>query len=233
MRVAAMGGIAARHLARQDASTIGFIGAGEQAKMHLIAMKVVRPSLTHCRVASSTLAEEENFIAELAPLLPDMEFLATATNAREAMETADILVTATSAQAPLLKADWMKPGAFYSHIGGWEDEYAVAQQADKIVCDDWETVTHRTQTLSRMYNEGLISAHDIHADLHELVSGHKPGRESDTERIYFNAVGLAYIDVAIGLAMYRRAVSAHAGRSLDLQQCMIFEHSDIIDKARL
>ena len=41
---------------------------------------------------------------------------------------ADIIVTATSAQAPLLKADWFKPGAFYSHVGGWEDEYEVAQQ---------------------------------------------------------------------------------------------------------
>ena len=233
MRVAAMGGIAARHLARADAATIGFIGAGEQAKMHLIAMKVVRPSLSQCRIASSTLAEEEQFIAELSPLFPDMEFVATATNAREAMQPADILVTATSAQAPMLHADWVKPGAFYSHIGGWEDEYAVAEQADKIVCDDWETVTHRTQTLSRMYKEGLISAHNIHADLHELVSGHKPGRESDEERIYFNAVGLAYIDVAIGLAMYRRAVSAHAGRELDLQQSMIFEHPDIISQARL
>ena len=62
---------------------------------------------------------------------------------------------------------------------------------------------------------------------------HKPGREADAERIYFNAVGLAYIDVAIGLAMYRRAVSANAGRQLDLQQSMIFEHADIIHQARL
>ena len=54
------------------------------------------------------------------------------------MEGADILVTATSAQAPLLKAAWMKPGAFYSHIGGWEDEYAVARQCEKIVCDACE-----------------------------------------------------------------------------------------------
>ena len=127
----------------------------------------------------------------------------------------------------------MKPGAFYSHIGGWEDEYQVAQQCDKIVCDDWATVTHRTQTLSRMYAEGLISAADIHADLHELVSGHKPGREAADERIYFNAVGLAYIDVAIALAMYRRALTAGVGRELDLQQCMIFEHADIMQQARL
>ena len=133
----------------------------------------------------------------------------------------------------VVKKDWVKPGAFYSHIGGWEDEYAVALQSDKIVCDDWQTVCHRTQTLSRMYAEGLIAGHDMHADLHELVSGHKPGRESKEERIYFNAVGLAYIDVAIALAMYRRALAAGFGRELDLQQCMIFEHPDIMERARL
>ncbi len=125
--------------------------------MHLLSMKLVRPSLQECRVAAKTLDEEERFIAELSPLFPDMEFVAANTHGRAAMDGADILVTATSAQAPLLKAAWMKPGAFYSHIGGWEDEYAVAQQCDKIVCDDWDTVCHRTQTLSRMYGEGLIS----------------------------------------------------------------------------
>ena len=233
MRVAAMGGIAAKHLARKDSEVIGFIGAGEQAKMHLLSMKVVRPALKECRVAAKTVEEEQQFIAELSPLCPDMKFVAGKTHGRAAMDGADILVTATSAQAPLLKAAWMKPGAFYSHIGGWEDEYEVAEQCDKIVCDDWDTVTHRTQTLSRMYAEGLISGADIHADLHQLVSGHKSGRESEDERIYFNAVGLAYIDVAIGLAMYRRALTAGIGRELDLQQCMIFEHADIMQRVRL
>jgi ornithine cyclodeaminase/alanine dehydrogenase-like protein (mu-crystallin family) len=228
MRVAAMGGIAARHLAREDSEVIGFIGAGEQAKMHLLSMKAVRPGLKECRVSAKTVEEEKQFIDELSRLFPDMQFTAANTHGRAAMDGADILVTATSAQAPLLKAAWMKPGAFYSHIGGWEDEYEVAGQCDKIVCDDWDTVTHRTQTLSRMYAEGLLSGNDIHANLHELVSGHKPGRESDDERIYFNAVGLAYIDVAIGLAMYRRAMQAGVGRELDLQQCMIFEHADIM-----
>ena len=233
MRVAAVGGLAARHLSREDSEIIGFIGAGEQAKMHLLSMKVVRPGLRECRVASKTIEEEQQYIDELSPLFPDMKFVGANTNGRTAMEDADILVTATSAQAPLLKASWMKPGAFYSHIGGWEDEYAVAQQCNKIVCDDWASVTHRTQTLSRMYAEGLISSTDIHADLHELVSGHKPGRESSDERIYFNAVGLSYVDVAIGLAMFHRATSVNAGQQLDLQQCMIFEHQNIMQKLRL
>jgi ornithine cyclodeaminase/alanine dehydrogenase-like protein (mu-crystallin family) len=233
MRVAAMGGVAAKHLSRHDSEVIGFIGAGEQAKMHLLSMKVVRPGLKECRVAAKTIAEEQQFIKELSPLFPDMNFIGANTHGRAAMLDADILVTATSVQAPLLKASWMKPGAFYSHIGGWEDEYEVAQQCDKIVCDDWETVTHRTQTLSRMYTEGLICGADIHADLHELVSGHKPGRESENERIYFNAVGLAYIDVAIGLAMYQRAISAGSGQELDLQQSMIFEHKGIMQQIKL
>lgn len=233
MRVAAMGGIAAKHLARQDCKTIGFIGAGEQAKMHLLAMKVVRPSLKECRVAAKSALEEEQFIAELSPILPDITFIGANTVARDAMQDADILVTATSAQGPLLKAEWMKPGAFYSHIGGWEDEYAVALQCDKIVCDDWETVTHRTQTLSRMYKEGLLSHGDIHADLHELVSNHKVGRESDDERIYFNAVGLSYVDVALAQAMFKRAQSSHIGEQLTLQETMVFEHHNIISKIRL
>ena len=233
MRVAAMGGIAAKHLSRKDSEIIGFIGAGEQAKMHLISMKVVRPGLKQCRVAAKTIDEEQQFIKELSPLFPDMSFVAANTHGRAAMDGADILVTATSAQAPLLKASWMKPGAFYSHIGGWEDEYEVAQQCDKIICDDWATVTHRTQTLSRMYTEGMLSGADIHADLHELVSGRKPGRESDDERIYFNAVGLAYIDVAIGLSMYQRAIDAGSGQALDLQQSMIFEHADIMQQVKL
>jgi len=233
MRVAAMGGVAAKYLARRDSAIIGFIGAGEQAKMHLIGMKVVRPGLKECRVCAKTVEEEQKFISELSPLFPDMKFVAARTHGRAAMDGADILVTATSVQAPLLKADWMKPGAFYSHIGGWEDEYDVALNCDKIVCDDWATVCHRTQTLSRMYAEGLLSADDVHADLHELVSEHKPGRESDEEKIYFNAVGLAYIDVAISLAMYQRATSAGFGTRLDLQQSMIFEHTNIMHQIRL
>lgn len=233
MRVAAVGAIAAKHLALPESREIGFIGAGEQAKMHLLAMKSVRPSLRVCRVSDLDAHAEEQFIKEMSPLLPDVEFIATKTNMRDAMEGADILVTATSAQAPLLKADWMKEGAFYSHVGGWEDEYEVAKRCDKIVCDDWHTVMHRTQTLSRMFKEGLLASADIHADLHELVSGHKCGRENDKERIYFNAVGLAYLDVAIALAMYKKSQENQVGTDLDLQSCMIFEHADILDSIRL
>lgn len=229
VRVGTIGAVAAKYLARKDSESIGFIGAGEQAKMHLIAMRTAIPSLKRCRVAAKMAAEEEQFVREMSAILPDIEFVAANSDLQHAVEGADIIVTATSAQAPLLKAVWMKPGAFYSHIGGWEDEYEVAQQCDKIVCDDWETVKHRTQTLSRMYKDGVLTDDDLHANLSDLVTGTKPGREHDDERIYFNAVGLAYVDIAIAIAMYERVLEAGLGQDLQIQHEMIFEHARLKD----
>jgi len=233
IRVGAMGGLAASYLARPDSRTIGFIGAGEQAKMHLIAMKTAVPSLERCLVAAKEASEEEQFVREMSPILSGMEIQGTGSDLEAATSKADIIVTATSAQAPLLKADWVKPGTFYSHIGGWEDEYAVAKSCQKIVCDDWETVKHRTQTLSRMYKDGELTDGDVHANIGELVAGTKPGRETADERTYFNAVGLAYVDIGIARAMEERARAAGAGSELTLQQQMIFEHPQLAEWVRL
>ena len=225
VRVGTIGALAARHLARQDSETIGFIGAGEQSKMHLIAMRTAIPSLKVCRLAAKYPEEEQQFQHEMSAILPDLEFQLSGGDLQKAIEGADIVVTATSAQAPLLKAAWLRPGVFYSHVGGWEDEYDVAKLCDKIVCDDWETVKHRTQTLSRMYKDGELGDSDIHANLVDLVTGAKPGRENDQERTYFNAVGLAYVDVGIAIAMYERALEAGMGQDLQIQHEMIFEHA--------
>ena len=233
IRVGAMGALAAKHLARQDSETIGFIGAGEQAKMHLIAMKTVLPNLQECRVAAKLPEEEQQFLREMQPILPDIKLVACSSNLEKAVTGADVIVTATSAQAPLLKAAWMKPGAFYSHVGGWEDEYQVAQSCDKIVCDDWETVKHRTQTLSRMFKDGVLTDADVSSNLSDIVLGRKPGRENIDEKIYFNAVGLAYIDVAIAHAMYERATEAGMGQDLKIQHEMIFEHAHLKDWVKL
>ncbi len=227
MRVAAMGSLAASYLARKNSEIIGFIGAGEQSKMHFIGMKTVFPGLKVCKVSAKTHGEELRFIEEMKAIFPDMEYVSAETNGKNSIEGSDIIVTGTSAQAPLLKADWIKKGVFYSHIGGWEDEYAVALGCDKIVCDDWETVKHRTQTLSRMYKENILSDDDIYCNLVELIAGRKKGRENETENIYFNAVGLSYVDIAIAVAMFDRASEKGMGIELPLQESMIFENKDI------
>lgn len=223
IRVASMGATAAKYLAREDSESIGFIGGGEQAKMHMLAMKSVRPGIKVCRVASRRPETEQEFIRSLQPLLPDVEFIAGNTNLESAIRESDIIVTAVSCQAPLLKAEWIRPGTFYSHIGGWEDEYECVLKADKIVCDSWETVKHRTQTVSRCYKEGLITDADVYGNIGDIVTGKKPGRESDDEFIYFDAVGLSYIDVTLANAMYERAKAAGCGVMMPMQESGIFE----------
>lgn len=233
LRVGSIGGLAAKHLARPNSESIGFIGAGEQAKMHLIAMKTALPSLNECRIAAKLDSEEDQFVREMSAILPDLKFVKAGTDLGKSVEGADVIVTATSAQAPLLKAKWFKPGAFYSHVGGWEDEYDVAKCCDKIVCDDWETVKHRTQTLSRMYKDGELTDDDVYGNLSDLITGKVPGRESDDERVYFNAVGLAYVDVGIAIAMYERAAEAGLGQDLQIQHEMIFEHARLKEWVRI
>lgn len=232
MRVAAMGATAADYLARKSASTIGFIGAGEQAKMHLLGMLSVRPELKVCKVAAKYQEEEQAFIKSLEKLAPQLEFIACDTVLEEAIRDSDIIVTATSAQAPLLKAEWIKEGAFYSHIGGWEDEYDVVLKADKIVCDDWETVKHRTQTVSRCYKERLIKDEDIYANVVDILAERKAGRQSEKEFVYFNAVGIAYTDIAIAAAMYEKALKKEVGKKMTLQNEMIFEQKGLAEKVK-
>lgn len=84
-----------------------------------------------------------------------------------------------------------------------------------------------------MYQDGEPEDDDIHADLEGLVVGSKPGREREDERIYFNAVGLSHVDVAIALAMYRRAVEHGYRDEMTLQSPTIFEHPAITEQIRM
>ena len=229
MRVAAVGALAADLLAKKECESIGFIGAGEQAKMHLLGMKTVRPNLKICRVAAKTEEDERIFVDSLKPLLPDMEFVACHTVLEDAIRGSDIIVTATSAQAPLLKPEWIKKGAFYSHVGGYECDYRVIQMADKLVCDDWSVVKHRLSTITRVYNEGLITDDDISGNLVEILDGSRPARESDDEFIVFSAAGLSYVDIAIAHDMFRRAEANDAGKMVPLQEKMIFDHEGLVN----
>lgn len=211
IRTAAVGAAAARHLARKNAESIGFIGAGQQARRHLDLIRTVIPGLKRCYVSSRTEATVAAFIEEEKGLHSDMEFIACGDDYESAVKDADIIVTAISGQTDLLKAHWIKKGALYIHVAGWEDEYAVAKKASKIVCDDWESVKHRTQTISRMYREGLLRDKDIYGNLEEIISGKKPGRENDEEFIYFCSVGLAFIDVAFAGYVYEKCREMNKG----------------------
>lgn len=211
IRTAAVGSVAAKYLSKDDSNTIGFIGAGQQARRHLDLIKCVRPSLTQCYVSSRTKETVNSFIEEERKLHPDMEFIHCGNDYEAAVRNTDIIVTAISGQADVLKAQWIKNGALYIHVAGWEDEYAVAKKASKIICDDWESIKHRTQTISRMYKEGLLTDDEIYGNIDEIVTAFKPGRENKEEFIYFCSVGLAYIDVSFAKYVYEKAREQNVG----------------------
>lgn len=224
IRTASVSAVAAKYLARSNSEVIGFLGAGEQAKMHLLSFAHVFPGLKKCKVASRNHESEKIFVSQMEKFLPNLEFEICDSNFEKSARDSDIVITAISAQLPLLRAEWLGHGVYYNHVGGWEDDYSVPFIMDKIVCDDWNSVKHRTQTISRLYQMGRLKDEDIYADLHEIVAGVRPGRESDDEKIYFNPVGLSYVDVALAKAFYDRIeISGDEVSTLDILSTGIFE----------
>lgn len=228
MRTAAVGCTAAKYLAPSKVETIGIIGAGEEARMHFTLLKHMFPTIKECRVSSLNTIIEQGFIDKFKDLVPEVKFITCNNDSYLCASGADIIVTAISGQSPVLKARDITKGGLYIHVGGWEDEYGVAQKADKIVCDEWEVVKHRSQTLCRMYKEGLLKDEDIHANLSELIAGTKVGRETDDEFIYFNSVGLSYIDINFARYIYEEAVKRGLGQDVVMAENNMVDYASLL-----
>ena len=196
LRTALVGGIAAKYLAKAAPVSVGLIGSGVEALMHLFVMARLYPSIREVAVSSRKRKSEERFVRAAKRRFPQLDVTICDGDYSLAAKGSDIIVTAISGQAPLLKADWCERGAFYCHVGGIEDEYGVALKADKIVCDSWEALKHRgSPTIAHMYRDGILTDDMIYAELVDLIAGRKKGRQTDSEFNYFNSIGMALVDV--------------------------------------
>lgn len=219
LRTALVGGLAARWLAPEAPSSIALLGSGEQAKAHLLVMAALFPTLRECRVSSRTRKGADRLTVSLVGRIDGMRITSCGDDHGKAACGADIIITAISGQQPILKADWVKEGCFYCHVGGWEDEYAVVEKATKIVCDDWSALKHRgSPTLARMYNEGFLSDDEIYGSLADIVSNHLRGRESAEEIIYFNSIGLAFTDVIVARRLAEQCRNGGGGVRVSSRQ---------------
>jgi ornithine cyclodeaminase/alanine dehydrogenase-like protein (mu-crystallin family) len=225
IRTAAVGCIAAKYLAPSTVESVGFIGSGSEAKMHFVLLKKMFPTIKRCTVSSRKPESEKAFINTLQAVAPDVEFIACRGGESATVSNSDIIVTAISGQAPVLKAKDITKGCLYIHVGGWEDEFEVVTKANKIVCDEWESCKHRTQTISRMYVQGLLKDEDIYADLKDIISGKKQGRENDDEFIYFNSVGLSFIDLNFSNETYKLAKEMGLGEEITLFKTQPLDYS--------
>ena len=214
-RTGAMTTVGARHLARRDAKVLGHAGARGTAFSNVTMLDELF-DLDEIRVTSRRPESREAFAERLRA--------ETATPVRvvdtvdEAFDGADILVEATrlSEPTPLLHTTSVKPGAFVVPYGTISAvELDLLDVMDKVVVDDWrEAQSGRFGALRRHVDSGRLSPTMLHAELGQVATGRRPGRESDDERILLWHRGLSVLDVAVAHLILRRAEAAEVGTML-------------------
>ena len=214
-RTGAMTAVGARYLARPDARILGHVGARGTAFWNVVLLDELF-DLDEIRVTSRRPESREAFAEQLAAVCR-ARIQVTAT-ADEVFEGADILVEASrlTEPEPLLRTALVKPGAFVVPYGTISAvELDLLDVMDKVVVDDWrESQSGRFGALRPHVDSGRLSPATLHAELGQVVTGRRPGRERDDERILLWHRGLAILDIAVGLAILRRAEERDAGTML-------------------
>ena len=208
MRTAAAGAVAARHLAPQKVDQIGVIGAGVQARMQLEMLC----SVVEAKSALIWGRNEEKvgkMIGELessdALLSAGMEVRAVE-SVQELAETSRLIVTATSAREPVLRADQVQPGTHITAMGSDDDgkqelDVALLGKADRIVADSVSQCSQYGECVHAI-NAGVISLDDI-VELGAVVSDSTDGRTSDDQITIADLTGVAVQDIQIAKMIAR------------------------------
>jgi ornithine cyclodeaminase len=212
IRTAAVSGVAARLLSREDASDLAIVGAGVQARTHLEAMAAVR-RVRRVRVASRRVERARAFAAEMAPRYA---FPIEATeNPEDAVRGADLIVTATSSAEPVLVREWISPGAHLNVVGASlptrREVDGATVAAARLFVDRRESAINEAGDYRLALEEGAIGPDHIRAELGEVLLGSAPGRTSGDEITLFKSLGLAVEDLASASHVYRRAQESGVG----------------------
>jgi len=210
-RTGAATAVAAKHLARPESEIVGILGCGVQGRSNLEALKVLFP-IKQVHAYDTHLNRSTGYALEMSAQL-GIEVVPVS-NPRDAVVGSDIVVTA----GPILRKPhaaiqpgWLGPGAFASLVDFDSYWHADAlRQADKFCTDDVPQLEHY-RVIGYFQN-----IPPIHADLGELVTGRKPGRETPEERTIACNLGLALDDIATAPLIYKRALSRKLGTWLPL-----------------
>lgn len=211
-RTGASGGVAMKLLSRQDASVMTICGAGAQGRTQLEAALIVRPTIKKVYVYDIRMESSQRFAEEAMGKYDGLEVIPVETP-EDAVQESDIIVCVTLANDPIVHSEWLKKGCLLMNLADYEVTYNCVRKADKIVVDNWGTIKHRmVSTVAMMWKEGIIKDSDIDAQLGQILTGTKTGRENDDQIIYFNAVGTGILDIAVTTRCYRKAIGAGIGQ---------------------
>jgi len=206
LRTGAASGVAAKHLAREDARTLGVLGCGWQAQSQVACIRAALPGIervvAYCRTEKSLRAFCKKVGAEAGE------------SHRDPAEQ-DVVVTATTSRDPVLRGEWLQPGALVCAIGAnqrrsRELDNVVLERAVFVCCDSIEQARIESGDLIEPVERGVLDWLEVH-ELQEVVAGEISGRSSPDDIVVFKSNGIAAWDVAIGAEAVERARKQKVG----------------------
>ncbi len=209
LRTGAASAVAAKHLARSGAQSLGLIGCGWQAESQLACIRAALPELervvAYCRTEERLRAFCDEHGAEPGESHGDPA-------------ACDVVVTATTSPDPVLRGEWLRPGALVCAVGAndgrrRELDTVVLERAAFVCCDSREGARLESADLIEPVELGVLDWLEVH-ELQEVVAGELAGRQSDEDVVVFKSNGLAAWDVAVAAAVVERARAAGAGQEV-------------------
>ena len=191
LRTGAASGVAAKHLARADAASLGVIGCGDQAETQVACIRAAVPQIervvAYCRTEQKLHAFCERVGAEAGESHRDAA-------------AQDVVVTITTSRDPVLRGEWLRPGALVCAAGAnngrsRELDNVVLERASFVCCDWLEQARVESADLIEPVESGVLDWLEVH-ELHEVVAGELPGRQSPDDVVVFKSNGIAAWDVA-------------------------------------
>ena len=217
IRTAAVSAVATRLLAREGPQQLAIIGAGVQARTHLTALASVR-TIKLARIACRNIEHAHQLVREMQPSFPFS--IEPVSSNEEAVRGADLIVTATSSQEPVINKDWISPGAHVNAIGTHSPHSREIDSATmataRIFVDRRESALNESGDYLLAAKEGLVTPESIVAEIGELLVGTKAGRTSPTQITLFKSLGLAIEDVACADYLYQKALNENLGTWVNL-----------------
>lgn len=212
VRTAAAGAVAAKHLAREDASVAAVFGAGVQAGLQLKALTLVRP-ITHARIWARDAAKAAALATRLSSELA-IDVRPEADGAK-AVAGADVIVTTTPSDTPILQTEWLSPGQHVTCMGSDAEhknelDPAAIARADLYVADSL-VQARRLGELHHAIAAGLAGADQSFAELGNVIAGTAAGRPSPNAITICDLTGTGVQDTAIATLARDRATASQAG----------------------
>lgn len=211
MRTAAAAAVAAKFLAKRNPRSIGIIGVGHIGRM---ALRCLHHTFDIKDVRVTSLREETRrvFAEEMGEQLGLN--IAPCDSVQAVCRHSDIIFACTSSQTPYIALDWLRKGTFLASLGQEELMHDAYAGCDRLFIDYDSSRDGHPAHIQAAIRSGALRDEDIAGVLYEVVSGLRPGRTDESERIILAAVGLATQDIAIAHRLYQKAKTSGAGLRL-------------------